>query len=272
MARTHRLIRRASGVYVAKAKITISPPGLGPLDFGYRPPIPAGYTLFDGVAANVSPGSTQRYYKDAPSVNLPTRSGYSGSAGGNDSSFIYLVDCNFGGAFFIRDVHDIYIYGGQVGPVADTDTINIARSANTGKALCYEPFNLLFQGIYAHDVTRTGSNHVDGMQQQGGSNINFRYCMLLRAGTQGLFAKGGSFGTPRNAVWERNYCNAQLGTGHINISENGSIVCQNIAVRDNYTSSGGANVDASCIAAGCSVSNTQSTSAWPYPAPGPTAY
>lgn len=268
--RTGRLMRRGPGIYIARAKIDLTPPpgGLQPDEWGYQPPIPAGYTLIENQTLSIAPQTTNRYYRNC-NISEFTRVG-SGVASLNDSHHLIFADCDFGATLWIRDVHDIQVYGGECGPRVDNDGMNIARSDNPVGPRCYEPYNLLFQGLRCHAITRTGSGHVDALQIQGGHDITFRYFRADQGGTQGMFAKGGAFGRPRNMLFDKcNVASLLPGfTGYFNLSENGSTVVSDIEIRDPYTGNApsGVNIDASCAASGCSKTGThRNSSAWPYP-------
>lgn len=120
--------------------------------------------------------------------------------GSSDVTFRGVVS---DGSTFITSADQVRLIGGEIRDVDSADGLQVKR-ATSGYA---EPTDLLIDGLYIHDITRTGdpSSHVECVQFTAARNVVIRNSRFNHCGTQGVFFKEGLGGQIDDVLLENNW-------------------------------------------------------------------
>lgn len=118
--------------------------------------------------------------------------GWYAKPGANDVTFRNVRTSSL----FINSANNIRVIGGSVGPGENFDS-QIGGSP--------APVNILIDGVYFHDWTRTDDSHVECLQFGSGINVTIRNSRFANCATHDVFVRSWGPGYPlRNWVVENN--------------------------------------------------------------------
>lgn len=252
---------RASDGSTVTVPVTVaSDPPQDPAAWGYRPPVPAGWTLVENQQVSIPAGASRRYYRGC-------RGGFylNGDTAYNDLIF---VDCDFKGATCgtsgpgTAQQTNLQFYGCRFGGVNTPDdngrdAIQIKPRTSGGT----RPRGWLFQGCTFEDVTRTGSGHTDGIQFGGVLDMTVRHCYFENVAVEMILCNGWN-GNPENVLVEACYFGSRPSAGGppVHFSKAGGFAARNCRAVNCFSDGVVAVIETGTT--GCSQSGTRPRSEW----------
>lgn len=107
------------------------------------------------------------------------------------------------GGTWITSADNVKILGGEIRNADSVDGLQVKASSADAR----EPHGLLIDGLYIHDITRTGkpTAHVECVQFTAGRDVIIRNSRFNNCGTQGVFFKEGLGGQIDNVLVENSW-------------------------------------------------------------------